>query len=224
MSERIKPKIIEGKGVANEILYEFHSRFAKEDQGIVYYHLKDTSQTTQAYFINEQRYVTLPYKIVESKKIKVTGNELQTLKQDSTYSKTIALRESKIELDSGSNTLYFAIVNKMSKTGRNSGRRKIDGNGYELYQKSSADRLGLNSYTLLNSYQGDPVTNYNNPIYGPKGQFLGYENVQLSYSYGAGIIDVEVSFGALGEPYYKVSPNTRGDEFYINLVQPYIYT
>ena len=52
MSERIKPRVIEGKGTATEILYEFHGRFAKATEGVVYYHLKDKTKTTQISRIN----------------------------------------------------------------------------------------------------------------------------------------------------------------------------
>jgi hypothetical protein len=220
MAERIKPRVVEGKGTATEILYEFHGRFARQTEGEVYYHLVDKTQISTVRRLNDGVILTLPYKILFSEKIKVIGNDLANLKVNSAYAKNIAFTRSPEEEEEGTSTYkYFAVANRMSRTGQDSGRRKIDGNGYELYEKQSLSRLGLNTYTLLTSYAGDPV---GNPIKDKYGNITGYDKPQLSYNAGLGIIDIEVTIRNTGEKAYAISPNSRGDNFYINIIQPYL--
>jgi len=220
MAERIKPRVVEGKGTATEILYEFHDRFARQTEGEVYYHLVDKTQISTVRRLNDGVMLTLPYKILFSEKIKVTGNDLANLKANSAYAKNIAFTRSPEQEEEGTSTYkYFAVANMMSKTGKNSGRRKIDGNGYALYEKQSLSRLGLNTYTLLTSYAGDPI---GNPIKDKYGNIIGYDTPQLSYSSAQGIIDIEVTKRSTEEKAYAISPNSRGDNFYINIIQPYL--
>jgi hypothetical protein len=223
MSERIKPRVIEGKGIASEILYEFHGRFAKATEGVVYYHLKDKTQTTQIRRINGNEVLTLPYRIVFSEKIKVTGNDLATLKQNSAYAKNVAFARSGVEEDIVDTVTYtykyFAVRNRMSQRGRNGGRQTIDRGAYRLYEKPSAAKTGLNSYTFLSEYVGEPERF---PVKDKKGNIIGYEDRPFSNNYGAGIIDIQVTTSNTGQRTYTVASNSRGDEFYTNLIQPYL--
>ena len=205
MSEKIKPITVQGKGIATEILYEYYSRFARDQEATVYYHLRDTSQSTSAFDMRNGQTVTLPYKIVYSEKLRIIGSELDILKQDPKYAKDIALVRSFAEIDTSK---YFVIVNKVSRIGRLYGtnpRESIDGNAYELYEKPSSLNTGLNNYRLLDSYIGDPQG-----------------KVQLAYSNGMYLTNVEVSFEKEGIPNYIVDQNSKGDAYYIKKVQPYI--
>ena len=221
MADRIKSRVTQ-LGTATEILYEFHNRSARETEGEVYYHLVDKTQTSTVRRLSNGEIVTLPYKIVFSEKIKVRGNDLATLKTNSAHAKNIAFVKSGVEeqVDTVTYTYkYFAVRNRMFKSGRRSGRRNIDTGAYRLYEKQSAAKLGLNAYTLLSEYAGDLQRL---PIYAGKGEIIGYKDRPLSNNYGAGIVDVEVAIPSSGQPIYTVASNSRGDSFYINLVQPYL--
>ena len=222
MKEKIQPYEIAGKGIATEALVEIQSRFTTQDKAVIYYDLRDTTQTSNVRVYTTGEILTLPYKILSYQKIIATGNDRTSIGADSTFASNIVFRDRTdiIKDVADTNTYkYFAVVNKMSKTGQRSGRRKIDGDGYELYEKQSASRLGLPNYTLLTSYAGKPV---GNPIKDKEGNIIGYDIQQLAYSYGAGIIDVDVTISNTGQKSYVVSSNSRGDEFYINLIQPYL--
>ena len=222
MKEKIQPYTIEGKGVAREALVEIQSRYTTQDKAVIYYDLRDTTQTSTARRLSTGEILTLPYKILSYQKITVTGNDRASIGADATFASNIVFRERGdiVKDTADTNTYkYYAIVNKMSMRGNDAGRTLIDGNGYELYEKQSASRQGLNTYTFITSYAGDPV---GNPITDKKGNIIGYDRPQLSYSYGAGIIDVNVTIGNTGQKSYAVDPNSRGEEFYINLIQPYL--
>ena len=219
MKEKIQPYEIAGKGIAREALVEIQSRYTTQDKAVIYYDLRDTTQTSTARRLSTGEILTLPYKILSYQKITVTGNDRASIGADATFASNIVFRERGDVVKDTNTYKYFAIVNKMSKTGKNSGRRKIDGNGYELYEKQSASRLGINNYTLLTSYAGDAI---GFPIKDKGGSIIGYDRPQLSYSYGAGIVDVDVTTGNTGDRSYTISNNSRGEEFYINLIQPYL--
>ena len=219
MKEKIQPYEILGVGVATEALIEIQSRYTTQDRAVIYYDLRDKTQTMDVRVYATGEIITLPYKIISYQKITVSGNDRAEIGADAAVASNILFRE-RGDIVKDTNTYkYFAIVNKMSKTGRNSGRRKIDGNGYELYEKQSASRLGINNYTLLTSYAGDAI---GFPIKDKRGNIIGYDRPQLSYSYGAGIVDVDVTTGNTGDRSYTISNNSRGEEFYINLIQPYL--
>lgn len=122
-------------------------------------------------------------------------------------------------------TKYFAITNNVSRLGRRRGnpRVNIDVGAYELYQKPSQEKTTLSNYTLKSAGSGDQVTRQV-PVYDQKGNFIGYElqYITLSSSNRKCITDVIVSYDGAGNPSYTVSNNSRGDQFYIDLVQPYI--
>jgi len=222
MKERIQPYTIEGKGTASEALVEIQSRFTTQDKAVIYYDLRDTTQTSTVRRLSNGEILTLPYKVLSYQKIIVKGNDRASILADSTLASNIVFRDrTDIVKDTvDTNTYkYFAVRNKMSMRGGNTGRTLIDGNGYELYEKQSASWEGLDNYTYLTSYAGDPT---GNPIKDKYGNIIGYDGRQLSYSYGAGIIDVKVTISNTGEKSYIVDANTRGDEFYINLIQSYL--
>jgi len=222
MKEKIQPYTIEGKGIATEAKVEVQSRFTTQNRAILYYDLRDPNGTTPAYDSRISQYVTLPYAILFRSKIILTGDDRASILADSTLASNIVFRDRTdiIKDVADTNTYkYFAVRNRMSKSGRRSGRRKTDGDGYELYEKQSASREGLSNYTLLNSYAGKPI---GNPIYDKGGNIIGYDSQQLAYNAGLGIIDIVVTISNTGEKSYIVDANTRGDEFYINLIQSYL--
>jgi hypothetical protein len=219
MKEKIQPYEIAGKGIATEALVEIQSRFTTQDKAVIYYDLRDTTQTSNVRVYTTGEILTLPYKILSYQKITVTGNDRTSIGADATFASNIVFRE-RGDIVKDTNTYkYFAVRNRMSKSGRRSGRRKTDGDGYELYEKQSASRLGLPNYTLLTSYAGRPI---GNPIYDKRGNIIGYDSPQLAYNAGLGIVDVDVTISNTSEKSYTVSGNSRGDEFYTNLIQPYL--
>jgi hypothetical protein len=223
MKEKIQPYTIPGKGTASEAKVEVQSRFTTQDKAVIYYDLRDKSQTSQVTNIVDRSVQTLPYKILSYQKIVVTGNDRAAAVSDVSLAVNIVFRErTDIVKDSvDTNTYrYFAVRNKMTQRGRNGGRQTVDRGAYRLYEKPSASQTGLNNYTLLSESLGDPVDKI--AIYGPKGQFIGYEDKYLTSNYGAGIIDIQVTIPTSGQPTYTVASNSRGDNFYINLIQPYL--
>ena len=219
MKERIQPYTVPGKGIATEALVEIQSRYTTQDKAVIYYDLRDETQTSNARVLTTGEILTLPYKIISYQKIIVTGNDRASAISDANLASNIVFRE-RGDIVKDTNTYkYFAVRNRMSKSGRRSGRRKTDGGGYELYEKQSASRLGLPNYTLLTSYAGRPI---GNPIYDKRGNIIGYDSPQLAYNAGLGIVDVDVITSNTGDRSYTVSNNSRGEEFYINLIQPYL--
>jgi len=101
---------------------------------------------------------------------------------------------------------YFVVVNKVSRAGRWT-RQIIDVNSYQLYQKPDATNSNLSNYTRLTAYIGDQYTTY-------------YGNQPLS-SNDRYLTDI-VATGLTGAYTYEVSANSKGDSYYINLIQPYL--
>jgi hypothetical protein len=101
---------------------------------------------------------------------------------------------------------YFVVANKVSRAGRWT-RDRVDVNSYELYQKPYGAYSGLSSYTLLTSYGGDPYTTY-----------IGNQLTSQNSLY---LTDITVT-GVPGAYTYVVNTNTKGDAYYINLIQPYL--
>lgn len=120
---------------------------------------------------------------------------------------------------------YFIVTNNVSRLGRRRGnpRVNIDVGAYELYQKPNQGKTTLSDYTFLSAGSGDQVMR-EAPVYDRKGNLIGYElqYITLSSSNRKCITDVIVSYDGAGNPSYEVSNNSRGDQFYIDLVQPYI--
>jgi len=103
MIEKIKKITIDGMGTATEIFYETSSRGSKENEMLVYYHLRDVSQSTVAFDSRTNQNVVLPYKIVKRQRIVVVGEDLIMLNLDPLHARDIAVRESGVELDSDNN-------------------------------------------------------------------------------------------------------------------------
>jgi len=223
MIQKIQAFQIPGKGTATEAKVEVQNRFTTQDKAVIYYDLRDKSQTSSARVLATGEIVTLPYKILFYQKIRVTGNDRAAAISDISLATNIVFRErTDIVKDStDTNTYrYFAVRNKMTQRGRNGGRQTVDRGAYRLYEKPSASQTGLNNYTLLSESLGEAVDKI--PVYGPKGQLIGYEDKYLTSNYGAGIIDIQVTIPTSGQPTYTVASNSRGDNFYINLIQPYL--
>lgn len=106
-----------------------------------------------------------------------------------------------------SGVMHFAVVNKVARAGVWT-REIIDGLGYELYQKPSAANNGLSEYTLLASYAGNA--------------YLTQFGELMTYSNGRCITNVSVTADASGNNVYTIASNSRGNQFYITLVQPYL--
>ena len=101
---------------------------------------------------------------------------------------------------------YFVVVNRESRAGRWT-RQIIDVNSYELYQKPDANYSGLSSYTFLTSYNGD--------------QYTTREGNQLLSNHDRYLTNITAT-GVPGAYTYVVSANTKGNAYYINLIQPYL--
>lgn len=223
MIQKIQAFQIPGKGTATEAKVEVQNRFTTQDKAVIYYDLRDKSQTSSARVLATGAMFTLPYKILSYQKIIVTGNDRAAAISDVSLATNIVFRErTDIVKDSvDTNTYkYFAVRNRMSQRGRNGGRQTIDTGAYRLYEKPSASQTGLNNYTLLSESLGEAVDRI--PIYDTKGRVIGYEDKYLTSNYGAGIIDIQVTIPTSGQPTYIVASNSRGDNFYINLIQPYL--
>lgn len=222
MKEKIQPYEIAGKGIAREALIEIQSRFTTQDKAVIYYDLRDTTQTSTARRLSDGAILTLPYKILSYQKITVTGNDRASIGADATFASNIVFRDRTdiIKDVADTNTYkYFVVRNKMTQRGRNGGRQTVDKGAYRLYEKPSAAKTGLNNYTLLSESQGESIRT---PVYDVKGNLIGYEDKYLSSNYGAGIIDIQVTTSNTGQRTYTVASNSRGDEFYTNLIQPYL--
>jgi len=222
MKEKIQPYEIAGKGIATEALVEIQSRFTTQDKAVIYYDLRDETQTSTVRRLSDGAILTLPYKILSYQKIIVTGNDRTSIGADSTFASNIVFRDRTdiIKDVADTNTYkYFAVRNRMSQRGRNGGRQTIDRGAYRLYEKPSAAKTGLNSYTFLSEYVGEPERF---PVKDKKGNIIGYEDRPFSNNYGAGIIDIQVTTSNTGQRTYTVASNSRGDEFYTNLIQPYL--
>jgi hypothetical protein len=207
MKEKIQPYEIVGKGIATEALIEIQSRYTTQDKAVIYYDLRDTTQTSNVRVYTTGEILTLPYKVISYQKITVTGDDRAAIGADAKFASNIVFRE-RTDVIKGSTSKYFVIVNKVSRIGGWFGsnpRISIDGNAYELYEKPSSLNTGLNNYRLLDSYIGDPQGKN-----------------QLTYSNGMYLTNVEVSFEKEGIPNYIVDKNSKGNEYYIKKVQPYI--
>lgn len=64
---------VEGKGTATELKIEVQNRFTTQDKAVIYYDLRDTTQTSVIHQLNTEEVLTLPYKVLFYKKITVTG-------------------------------------------------------------------------------------------------------------------------------------------------------
>lgn len=101
---------------------------------------------------------------------------------------------------------YFVVANRVSRGGSGT-RNRIDVNSYDLYQKPDDTYSGVGNYTLLAVYNGDPyITPYGSQLTSQSRLYL--TNITAT--------------GLSGAYTYEVSTNTKGDAYYINLIQPYL--
>jgi hypothetical protein len=93
MKEKIEPYTIEGQGVATEALVEIQSRFTTQDKAVIYYDLRDKTQTSTVRVLTTGEILTLPYKILSYQKITVTGDDRAAIGADATFASNIVFRE-----------------------------------------------------------------------------------------------------------------------------------
>jgi len=111
MKEKIQPVVIEGKGTASEALVEIQSRFTTQDKAVIYYDLRDTTQTSTMRRLSDGVILTRPYKILSYQKIIVTGNDRASIQADATFASNIVFRErTDIIKDTGTNTAITLIA------------------------------------------------------------------------------------------------------------------
>lgn len=65
-----------GDELADELLVELHKHKTTESSCFVYYHLRDSNQSTVA------GEITIPYKILKWEILKVEGKDFEKIKQD----------------------------------------------------------------------------------------------------------------------------------------------
>ena len=111
MKEKIQPILIEGKGTASEALFEIQSRFTTQDKAVIYYDLRDTTQTSTMRRLSDGVILTRPYKILSYQKIIVTGDDRAAILADSTFASNIVFRDrTDIIKDTGTNTAIALIA------------------------------------------------------------------------------------------------------------------
>ena len=93
MIEKIQPYTIEGKGTANEAKIEIQSRFTTQDKAVIYYDLRDTTQTSTMRVLATGEILTRPYKILSYQKITVRGDDRASIVADSTFASNIVFRD-----------------------------------------------------------------------------------------------------------------------------------
>lgn len=64
---------------ATDVEVQIQDRFTTGDYTFVYYDLRNYTNTTQAFFIDNQSYVTLPYGILYKERFKVEGQDFADL-------------------------------------------------------------------------------------------------------------------------------------------------
>ena len=111
MKEKIQPILIEGKGTASEALFEIQSRFTTQDKAVIYYDLRDTTQTSTMRRLSDGVILTRPYKILSYQKIIVRGDDRASILADSTFASNIVFRDrTDIIKDTGTNTAIALIA------------------------------------------------------------------------------------------------------------------
>jgi hypothetical protein len=93
MKEKIQPYEIVGKGVATEALVEIQSRYTTQDKAVIYYDLRDKTQTSTVRVYTTGEILTLPYKVISYQKIIVTGDDRAAIGADAKFASNIVFRE-----------------------------------------------------------------------------------------------------------------------------------
>ena len=93
MKEKIQPYEIQGVGIATEALIEIQSRYTTQDKAVIYYDLRDKTQTSTVRRLSDGAILTLPYRIISYQKITVTGDDRASIGADATFASNIVFRE-----------------------------------------------------------------------------------------------------------------------------------
>ena len=93
MKEKIQPYEVQGVGIATEALVEIQSRYTTQDKAVIYYDLRDKTQTMDVRVYATGEIVTLPYKIISYQKITVTGDDRASIGADAAFASDIVFRE-----------------------------------------------------------------------------------------------------------------------------------
>ena len=93
MIQKIQAFEIPGKGIATEAKLEVQSRFTTQDRAVLYYGLRDTTQTAIVTNVVDRSVQTLPYKIISYSKIRLTGEDRNAVVGDERQAVEILKRE-----------------------------------------------------------------------------------------------------------------------------------
>lgn len=93
MIQKIQAFEIPGKGTATEAKVEVQSRFTTQDVAVMYYDLRDKTQTSEVTNVVDRSVQTLPYKIISYSKIRLTGNDRNAVVGDEKQAVEIFKRE-----------------------------------------------------------------------------------------------------------------------------------
>ena len=93
MIQKIQAFEIPGKGTATEAKLEVQSRFTTQDRAVLYYDLRDTTQTSIVTNVVDRSVQTLPYKIISYSKIRLTGEDRNAVVGDERQAVEIFKRE-----------------------------------------------------------------------------------------------------------------------------------
>ena len=93
MIQKIQAFEIPGKGIATEAKVEIQSRFTTQDVAVMYYDLRDKTQTSEVTNVVDRSVQTLPYKIISYSKIRLTGNDREAVVGDEKQAVEILKRE-----------------------------------------------------------------------------------------------------------------------------------
>ena len=93
MKEKIQPYEILGVGIATEALVEIQSRYTTQDKAVIYYDLRDKTQTSTVRRLSDGTILTLPYRVISYQKITVTGDDRAAIGADATFASNIVFRE-----------------------------------------------------------------------------------------------------------------------------------
>ena len=76
-----------------ELLVEFQENLTTGDRAMIYYQLRNLNGQTAAYFMSQNYYVELPYKVLFQQKMIITGSNFQNLMSGATSALDIVLAE-----------------------------------------------------------------------------------------------------------------------------------
>jgi hypothetical protein len=93
MIQKIQAFEIPGKGIATEAKVEIQSRFTTQDIAVMYYDLRDKTQTSEVTNVVDRSVQTLPYKIISYSKIRLTGADREAVVGDEKQAVNIFKRE-----------------------------------------------------------------------------------------------------------------------------------